>query len=200
MRVVKGLQKKSDVPITLATDIVHHRYQRVFEQFSIGKIDLDTMENQLEWDTHHGTHFKPYGQLFSATAANGNLFAVGSSLESPKGDVTTPIPGVYPSMINSVIPDNQMVFGLDNRIAEVMAYWDYQIANRARNEWDGRGYLVILTERSRVEGGGGVPWQLVQGKNRSVYSFLLSWAEPYCTEGDNVWAKNPFLYSLGLSR
>ena len=61
-----------------------------------------------------------------------------------------------------------------------------------------KGYLVILTERARVEGGGGVPWQLVQSGKRNVYSFILSWSEPFCAEGDNVWAKNPLLHTLGL--
>lgn len=197
-RVIKALQAKTQHPVTLAIDFVHHSFQGQFDAFGQGHLDPLELETQLEWTQHSATTFKPYGRLFKTVVEHGMIYAVGSDLESPPPDVGTPIPGVYPDMVNSVIPEGQLVFGLDNRIAETMAYWDYQIANRALNEWDQQGYLVILTDRSRVEGGGGVPWQLVQRKTPPVYAFLLAWAEPYCTEGDNVWARNPLFHTLGF--
>ncbi|HAE53360.1 MAG TPA: hypothetical protein DCG25_00195 [Acidimicrobiaceae bacterium] len=198
-RIIRRLQKNANGPVTVATDIVHHSVQRQFDAYEAGQINHASLEQNLQWPEQTSVSFAPYGQLFKLAEQGVSVKAVGIDLVGPPNtDIRPPVPAVYPSMVNTTIADDALPFGLDGRIAEVMAYWDYQVANRAVNEWDGKGYLVILTERARVEGGGGVPWQLVQSGKRNVYSFILSWSEPFCAEGDNVWAKNPLLHTLGL--
>lgn len=199
LKTIRALQKKTAAPVVVAFDIVHHDSQHVLEKYTSGALDDTELEGALSWNTQTEAAFTPYRKLFDAAVSQGSIHAVGSDLDPTPKDVTPPIPGVYPGLVNSVVPDGDLGFGLDAKIAKTMAYWDYQIANRAANEWDGRGYLVIVTERARVEGGGGVPWQLVRGQDKPVYAFLLAWAEPYCTAGDNVWSKNPFFSTLGLS-
>ena len=199
LKAIRGLQKKTNGPVTVALDIVHHKYQHVFEQYTSGSLEVTRLEEALSWSTQTEAAFTPYRKLIDAARAQGSIHGVGSDLSATPKDISPPIPGVYPALINSVIPDGDLAFGMDAKIAKTMAYWDYQIANRALNEWDGQGYLVILTERARVEGGGGVPWQLVRAQDKPVYSFLLAWAESYCTPGDNVWSKNPLFSTLGLT-
>jgi len=197
-RVLSRLQRDADGGVMLATDLVHHKYQKHLNAYTSGQTDLSTLEESLEWSNHSATSFTPYGQLFRLAEKGLQLRAVGTEWIGPPENVHPPVPGVYPSLVSSAVPEDNLPFGLDSRIAETMAYWDYQVAMRAVNEWDGRGYLVILTDRARTEGGGGVPWQLAQSDTHQVYAFLLAWAEPYCEEGDNVWAKVPLLYNLGL--
>lgn len=199
-RVLTRLLKKTEQPVTLAADIVHHNYQNHLDRYASGKINRDELEANLEWSKNSGTQFAPYGRIFRLSEKGLRLQAVGSDLVGPPDDLQVPVPGVYPTLVSSVIPDGEMEFGLDNRIAQTMAYWDYQVAMRALNDWNGQGYLVILTERARTEGGGGVPWQLTHASDHAVYAFLLAWAEAYCGEGDDVWAANPILTTLGLTR
>ena len=54
--------------------------------------------------------------------------------------------------------------------------------------WNGEGYLVVVTNRTRVEGGKGVPWQIDMELEQPVHSFVLAWGvEPPCYAGDQVW-------------
>jgi len=199
VKVLKALHKKTESPVTVAVDVVHHKYQHVFEQYSTGALDILQLEDALSWRTHTEVSFTPYRKLFATAVTGGTIHAVGTDLKPPPPEITPPTPGVYPSIVNSVVPDGELGFGLDAKISKTMAYWDYLVANRAANEWDGRGYLLIVTERARVEGGGGIPWQLVRQQDTPVYSFLLAWADPYCAKGDNVWAQNPLLSTLGIT-
>ena len=198
-RVIQRLQKTAEGPVMLATDIVHHSVQKQFDDYERGAIRYESLEQQLQWPEQTSVSFAPYGQLFKQIENGLTVKAVGIDLVGPPdSNIRPPVPAVYPSIVSAAIADDALPFGLDGRIAEIMAYWDFQVANRAANEWNGQGYLVILTERARVESGGGVPWQLVQAGKRKVYSFILSWSEPFCDEGDNVWAKSPLLHNLGL--
>ena len=198
-RASESTAKRAESPVTVALDLVHHKYQHVFEQYTTGALDVTDLEDALSWRTQTEVSFTPYRKFITTAASGGSLHAVGIDLEPTPSEVTPPIPGVFPSVVNSVVPDGELGFGLDAKIAQTMAYWDYLVANRAVNEWDGRGYLLIVTERARVEGGGGIPWQLVRRQDTPVYSFLLAWADPYCTKGDHVWSKNPLLSAFGIS-
>ena len=197
-RVIKGLAKKSTGGVTLATERVHYDHQKAFDQFSTNGFSTSTLEQDLNWGAETPVSFKPYGRLFKQAAVHANLIAAGPNMTAPTNDVQPPVPAVYPALVSSVVAQDQLTFGMDNRISRILAYWDYQVAMRALHQWDGKGYLVIMTERARSEGGGGVPWQVSHEGSHTAYSFLLSWANSYCEEGDNVWAKVPLLHTMGL--
>jgi hypothetical protein len=196
-RVLRRLQNDNAGPIVLAVDIVHHSKQHHLDRLVSGQTDLRSLEASLAWTENTAAAFQPYARLFSMGQQDVQLLAVGLDPTGLPDDIHPPVPGHYPAMVSETV-SGDLPYGLDGRIAKTLAYWDYQIALRSVNEWSGDGTLVILTDRAKVEGGGGVPWQLVQAGHESVYAFLLAWAEPFCEDGDNVWAKVPLLFALGL--
>ena len=123
LRVLKALQKKTESPVTVASDLVHHKYQHVFEQYTTGALDVMELEDALSWRTQTEVSFTPYRKFITTAASGGSFHAVGIDLEPTPSEVTPPIPGVYPSVVNSVVPDGELGFGLDAKIAQTMAYW-----------------------------------------------------------------------------
>jgi len=199
LRVIRRLHVNSQ-NVTLATDMVHRDQQSAFDSYASGDESVEYLAEDLSWNDRTGFPFAPYGRLFRTTRYGVSLVAVGASPIGPPPERRPPIPQGYANWVASAIPNNTLAFGMDTRIARTLAWTDFQIAEHALLEWNNSGYLVILTERARVEGGMGVQWQAAQLTDIPVHSFILSWSQAYCTAGDKVWAKRPLLTQLGLER
>ena len=75
---------------------------------------------------------------------------------------------------------------LDERFTETVAWHDHRVARGAIEAWNGEGWLVVLVDRTWVEGGLGMPWQAEQLTDVPVSGVLLADADTRCYAGDKV--------------
>ncbi|MFT7519718.1 MAG: hypothetical protein ACI9MC_001861, partial [Kiritimatiellia bacterium] len=143
-----------------------------------------------DWDKNWAYPFAPYLDLLTLALTEApqgyTIVAVGSTMAPPAAARSVDVPSGYSDHLASIVGPT-LSSSMRPRLAQAMAWTDHQIATAAMRSWDGAGYLVILTDRTRVEGGFGVNWQVEQLSNRPVHSFVLGWGDPPCHSGDLVW-------------
>ena len=79
-----------------------------------------------------------------------------------------------------------------DRLARTRTWSDQVMAERALNAWNGEGYLVVVADRTRVAGAGGIDWQLAQRTETPIIAATLDWADADCVDGGLQW-KSPTL-------
>jgi hypothetical protein len=72
-------------------------------------------------------------------------------------------------------------------LAAARAATDAAIAQAALAAWDGRGALVIVADRTRVAGHGGLPFQVAQRTAEPVTAATLDWRDLDCVDGTLQW-------------
>lgn len=174
--------------VTVALEAVHQRFQNVLDDYARKKVPKDDLETRLEWRASWGFPFAPYRSLVRGADLDMDVLAAGVDQKGPPPGEKFPIPSGYLPILHDALDGNPLAPGMEQRFVEAMAWRDFAIARNAVRSWDGTGYLVIVADRARVEGGKGVPWQVQQLTDKPVHSFIMSWGkEPPCYPGDRVW-------------
>ncbi len=190
-RVVRRLAQTE--PVTVALEAVHVSKQGVLDDFRDGSLSVDELRSELSWDDSWGFAWGPYRPLVGGAALGLDVLAVGPTLEAPPKNKRFPVPPGYARLLEGAMGAHPIEKGMEERFVRSMAWRDNRIATYAQQNWDRRGYLVVLTGRGHVEGGLGVPWQLdrlMQGV--PVHAFVLAHGnEPTCEPGDQYWRQGP---------
>ena len=189
-QIVSRLARRS--PVTLALEVIPEGKQPVLDAWARGEIDPLELRDALDWQASVGFPWPPYEPLVTAALQEVRVVAVGVETERPPPEASFPVPGGYMSVLREAMGEQAVPLALQSSFVRTLAWEDYRIAHQAVEAWDGRGYLVLLTARGRVEGGRGVSWQAELLRPEPVESFVLAWAtNPPCFPGDRVWHQSP---------
>lgn len=187
-KVVRALAARA--PVRVALEAVHHKYQGVLDAFGRGQLDVSDLALRLDWKESWGFAFRPYAPLVEAGLNVPNVTVVGAGLDlGPKPDTAeVPLPPRYMELLRPAMGEHPVPLEQEGSFVQAMAWRDYAIASAALKDWDGRGYVVIVTGRGHVEGGKGVAWQAEHLTAAPISSFVLKpGKEPPCNPGDKLW-------------
>lgn len=188
-QVVNRLARRS--PVTLAIEAIPVGKQEVLDAYARGEVDPIALPRALGWTESVGFPYKPYQPLVTSPLRGVELVAAGFPPEPPPDDAEFPVPGGYMSVLQDAMGSQGVPLSLQADYIRLVSWQDHRIARRAVEAWDGQGYLVLLADRTRVEGGKGVAWQAGLLRTERVEPFILSWAgDPPCYRGDRVWKRS----------
>lgn len=184
-RIVKKLADKG--PVTLALEPVWAGSQRALDRLEEKRLRFDRLEETLRWSDNFPYSYQPYVPLLSLYEhANVRLVGAGRQIELvPEGEQVT-VPAGYSTVLADATETGPVPPAMSERFVETVAWHDRRVASTALDAWDGEGWLVVLVDRTWVEGGLGMPWQAEQLTDVPVNSALLADAKTRCYAGDQV--------------
>jgi len=183
-RVIKRLAKSG--PVTVAAEFVEARRQPVIDNLAMGRVSFDALDNALAFQDD-GYTFSVYRRILSLPdkVDDLSLVAIGQPMLLRPTDASVALPPGYTlvltdAMASPVPPE------LESRTVQMVAYHDQRLAQSALDSWTGEGWLVLLVDRTWVQGGLGVAWQLRRLTDARVDAVLLSDAGSDCYPDDLV--------------
>jgi hypothetical protein len=181
-RLVSRLRSKG-APVTVVLQAVSTRKQSVLDAFMAGDLEPDVLRDDLDWDTLSGFPFPPYQRLLLGAAKGDRLVAAGMEWEQqPKGTVVPRAPG-YLQVLSDTMHGHFMPAELEPAFVQNVTWLDHRIATHAVENWNGKGFLVVVADRLHVEGGKGISWQLQRLVDHPVT--IVNLAGPGgCYDGD----------------
>lgn len=184
-RIVKKLAKQG--PVTLALEPIWAGSQRPLDRLQNKRLRFDRLAEAVRWSDHFAWSFDPYVPLLSLyEEPNVRLVAVGHEVELPPADAAVTVPPGYASVLADATGDGPVPPALSEQLAQTVAWHDRRVAQAAIDAWDGQGWLVVLVDRTWIEGGLGMPWQAAQLTPAPVHAALLADAGTRCYAGDQV--------------
>lgn len=185
-RLVAALEQQGDV--TLAVEAVESSKQPVLDKFARGEIAAPDLPGLLAWETSWGFDWKPYENLVTAKLMGADVVAIGAPYGPPPPDSMVAMPPRYIEHFRDAMGGHEIPPGQEGRFAQSMAWRDHHMASTALNGWSGEGYLLVLANRTAVEGGLGVGWQLKRATSTTVHTVMLvPGRDPQCTADDRYW-------------
>lgn len=187
-RVVRALRGRARV--TLAIQAVHEDETTNLAALSAPEPDLDRVPAAVGWDEHWPWAYEAYRPLIalglSDVPGGVDLVAIGPDA-APSADARVPVVRTgYPERIARLSGDT-VPPAMRTRMAQARTWGDSRMAERALGAWDGTGFLVVVADRTRVAGPGGVDWQIRQRTNAPVTAAVLDWSDIDCTDGTLLW-------------
>lgn len=173
----RKLLKKLQGPKQLAVAVVDRAKQQVLERHNRGELPTLLLEKELGWS---GFPFTAYSPLFTMGVA---VRAVGVPVEPKPEGTPVPLPAGYARLLSDGMAGHMMPADLESSFSQLVAWYDHRVALHAVEGWNGKGYLVVLADRTHVEGGKGISWQLQRLTEAPVHAVML--ADPgACYSGD----------------
>lgn len=184
-RIVKKLADQG--PVTLAMEPVWAGSQRALDRLQNQRLRFERLEEALRWSENFPYSFQPYERLLQMhELPNVTLLAAGQPIELVPDGQTVAVPAGYSAVLGDATGDGPVPASLSDRFTETVAWHDRRVAQTALDGWSGEGWLVVLVDRTWVEGGLGMPWQADQLTDVAVSSALLANAKTRCYDGDRV--------------
>lgn len=184
-RIVKRLSDQG--PVTLALEPVWAGSQRALKRLQNNRLRFERLEEALRWSEHFPFSYDAYRPLLSLYERDDvTLVAVGQPIELVPDDVTVAVPAGYASVLADATGEGPVPPALSEQFTETVAWHDRRVAQTALDAWSGEGWLVVLVDRTWVEGGLGMPWQAEQLTDVPVGAALLADAKTRCYAGDRV--------------
>ncbi|TVQ94779.1 MAG: hypothetical protein EA397_00875 [Deltaproteobacteria bacterium] len=188
-RAVRALRDRGE-PVTLAIEALPESAGGPIEQLQGPKPDLDAAREALRWDDRTDLPYAPYRPLLalglSTVPRRVTLRPVGppsrlSDLEA--AELPTALIRRIGELEPTLSPTGR------TRVAQARAASDAHIAQTALAGWSGEGHLVVVVDRNRVAGEGGLPWQLRERTSTPVWAATLDWREHDCVDGTWQWSE-----------
>jgi len=187
-RVVRALRDRARV--TLAVEAVHASRATDLTALRATTPDLSAVPTAVDWEDHWAWGYDGYRPLFalglSDVPGGVDLVAIGQDPAPPAGTRVTSVPAGYADRL-AFLAGKELPFTMRDRLARARTWADARMAEQALNAWNGEGYLVIVADRTRVAGPGGVDWQLAQRTQTPLVAATLDWADMDCTDGTLQW-------------
>lgn len=184
-RIVGRLASKGEV--TLALESVLPEHQSVLDRYAQGGVQMRDLPELLQWNQWWGFSWSDYQGLVTSADRGATVVAAGAPMQPRPEDASLALPPGYPHLLAQATGEHAMPVALESTFAQNVAWMDQRIAQTALDAWDGQGWLVIVTDRLRVEGGLGVAWQAQRMTPAPVHAFVLADGESPCFSGDRVW-------------
>jgi hypothetical protein len=173
-------------PVTLAVEAVPADAQPTLDAFQGGKLLVDALPGKLSWHDEWGFSFDAYEKLLLTYQRGVELVALGQPIELRPDDQTVQLPPGYVQVLSDTMGDAPVPVELESRLVQTMAWHDSRLASRALDAWDGQGWLVVVVDRTWIEGGLGVQWQATRLTEAPVQAALLAHAGTQCYPGDRA--------------
>lgn len=187
-RVVKALRGRG--PVTVAVEAVHHSRDGSLQALRAPSPGLERLAAAVDWEQHWRWPVDGYRPLFdvglSDVPGGVRLIAVGPDRAPPVGMRLSTLPAGYGDRL-ARLAGQELPVSMRERLAEARTWSDARIVERALNAWKGEGYLVIVADRTRVAGPGGVDWQLRERVSDPVIAATLDWSDLDCVDGTLQW-------------
>jgi len=171
-RLVARLRSSGE-PVTVALDVVSADKQPVLDRYADGQVPSVDLPALLDWAAITGFPYDPYQKLLTAAAYGSEVLAVGVPTEPKPTSIPVPIPPGYIAVLQDGMSGHYMPVALESRFVQMVTWKDFRIARTAIEAWNGDGYLVIVADRTHVEGGKGVGWQAQRLTDAKVHTILL---------------------------
>jgi hypothetical protein len=188
-RVVRKLN--AIAPTTLAIEVIDETLQPTLDRYSRGEIPTERLDVQLEWEQRVGLPYSAYSPVLTSAVDGVKVVGIGSDTWNPPEDMNVPVSPAYLEVLRDTMGTGFMPRAAEGPFLRFVSWRDHELARRSLEAWNGSGYLVILSHRSRIEGGYGIPFQLHGLTDANIDSFVLAWGgEPPCYDGDKVWSES----------
>jgi hypothetical protein len=195
-RVARALRDRG-VPVTLALEALPAAVAPTLDGLRAPEPDLERARDALAWDTIRDVPYAPYRPLLALGLASvrrpTTLLAVGQP-PVPATPPPTEAPAALVARITEIAPD--LPYAARVPVAAARAATDVALAEAALAGWTGQGVLVVVADRSRVAGDGGLPYQLAARTDAPVRAATLAWRDIDCVDG--TWQWRPPTISVAL--
>ncbi|MEN0064961.1 MAG: hypothetical protein AAGA48_22640 [Myxococcota bacterium] len=184
-RVIQSLAKRG--PVTMGVEFIEARRQSVVDKLSAGRVSLDALPNALAFEDD-GHTFSVYRRILALPERidNLSLVALGQPFLVRPADTAVPMPPGYTMVLTDAMGESPVPPELESRTVQMVAFHDRRLAQTALDSWTGEGWLVLLVDRTWVQGGLGVAWQLQRLTDVPVRSALLANAKSDCYPDDLI--------------
>lgn len=184
-KVVKSLAKQG--PVTLAVEFVDAKRQPIIEKLSLGRVSIDALPNALAFGDE-GYTFSIYRRLLTMpeNVDGVTLVAIGQPFLTRPEDTPIALPPGYAMVLADAMGEYPVPPELESRTVQTAAYHDRRLAELALESWTGQGWLVLLVDRTWVQGGLGVAWQAARLTDVPVESVLLADPKADCYPDDRL--------------
>ncbi|MEM6928471.1 MAG: hypothetical protein AAF602_16165 [Myxococcota bacterium] len=181
--LVKRLAKTG--PVTLGVEFVEARRQSVLDKLALGRVSFEALDIALAFQDD-GYTFSVYRRLLAlpSKVEGVTLVGLGTPLLVRPEDTPVALPPGYTMVLTDAMGDSPVPPELEGRTVQMVAYHDQRIAKQAVDSWTGEGWLVLLVDRTWVQGGLGVAWQLRRLTDARVDAVLLADPKADCYPDD----------------
>ncbi|MCB9679221.1 MAG: ChaN family lipoprotein [Alphaproteobacteria bacterium] len=171
-RLVSKL-RGTGAPVTVALQALPPDRQPVLDRYAKGELQSVDLPGLLDWGAANGFPYGAYEQLVTGAAWGGEVIAIGAPVEARPADTPVPIPPGYIAILQDGMAGHPMPVPLESAFVQTVTWLDFRLARSAIEGWKGEGYLVIVADRTHVEGGKGIGWQAQRLTEAPVKSVLL---------------------------
>lgn len=170
-------------PVTVALQAVNVEKQPVLDRYAQGEIPPEDLSGRLDWYSTWGFPYPPYTKLVTAANGGAEVLGVGVPFARKPPDRPGALPPGYRAVLADAMGGHYMPVELEDEFVQTVAWFDQRVAKASIEGWSGHGYLVVLADRTHVEGGKGISWQLQRMTKAPVFAVLLG--DPgRCYDGD----------------
>lgn len=180
-RLVRRLLRAGQ-PVTVALDALPTSRQSVLDRYSNGDIEGLDLPGELDWNAQPNFPYSPYEGLVTSALRGASVVAIGARFQ-PGGTDPVPTPTGYAPVLADTMAGAEMPPALEAPFVRSVARLDHALATHAFEGWSGKGVLVVVVDRTRVEGGKGVAWQLERMTEAPVTP-VLTGGPGACYAGD----------------
>ena len=188
--VVRRLRRRGNV--TLAVDVVTTQGEIWHQQHVANGFGDDVLPLALRWDTEVSFPWSVYRPLLTNKKISWVGIGVDNS-EMPDPEESIQVPLGIGDRVRDASGGHDVPSSRQDALMRTIAWQEQQMASSALDAWDGEGYLVVLADRFRVQGSGGLKWHLERKTESKVEAYLLAWGFDRCEMNDKVFTWMPFL-------
>ena len=181
-RIVHALQRTGQ-PITIGLQAVSVDKQPVLDAYAAGEVEPGDLTTKLDWDHQWGFPYPPYAPLVTAAVHDHKVLGLGLPTEPKPQEALIPIAPNYIRILSDAMSGHLMPPQLEGAFVQTVSWLDYRTTKAALDQWSGDGYLVLVVDRTQVEGGKGIPYQAARLSDIPVTSVLLA-GEGACYDND----------------
>lgn len=187
-RVARTLRDRG-IPVTIALEVLPTALQSAIAEHRSPEPDLEHFRAMVRWQNRIDVPFDPYRPLLalglSTVPRPVRLIAVGPP-RVPTERPTAEAPAALVERLSDLAgPDLPYVARLPLAAARVAS--DTAIAETALGAWDQQGVLIVVADRTRVAGRGGLPDRLASATDLPVRAATLDWRDQDCVDGTWQW-------------
>lgn len=198
-RVVRAMRDRGE-PVTLALEVLPETAGGAIERLRAPEPDLERVERDLRWSEVTDLPYAPYRPLLALGLTTVprpvTLRPVGPPPDLRKLgpiDLSTDLLRRIEDLAGPSLP-----LQARQPVAAARAASDTRIAETAIAGWGGEGVLILVVDRGRVAGGGGLTWQIERRTEAPVWAATLDWRDHDCIGG--LWQWSDPILRLALPR
>lgn len=171
--------------LTIALQAIPVTQQPLLDRYAKGEIAAVDLPGLLDWNTAWGFPWAPYARLVTAADREDRVVGIGVPFGTQPEGAIVPRPPGYMAVLTDAMTGHYMPAQLEPQFVQNVAWSDHRMAAAAVENWNGKGHLMVIADRTHVEGGKGIPWQLSRMVEAPVHTVLLG-GPGGCYDGDLV--------------